>query len=219
MKKLIALSLTALLVVSIKTAAMASTIGVNVSEGYSLSVEKDDLDQDSIKITGNVGISPKTLLWASYATEAKENDTITAPATYGLGLRYELMEDFAGILEFKSTDETKEYRIGLRDKVPIAKPLALVGEAVYAITQPEKGDDITGYNLTVQAEYTPWELVTFNVGANYLETDKKDADEEITFLAGVEFYPTDRISCWVDYSEVKDSNKDGVIGVGVEFKF
>ena len=77
----------------------------------------------------------------------------------------------------------------------------------------------SGYDLTVQAEYTPWELVNCNLGVKYSETDVKDADEVITFLAGVEFYPTDRISCWVDYSEVKDSDADGVIGVGVEFKF
>ena len=142
MKKLITLLTAFLLVVGIGTTAMASTIGVNVSEGYSLSVQNDDLDQDSFKITGNIGISPKTLLWVSYSTEAKENDTILAPATYGLGLRYEIMENFASILEFKSNDLFKEYRIGLRDKVPISKPFALVGEAVYVLVQPEKGDDI-----------------------------------------------------------------------------
>ncbi|HYH02082.1 MAG TPA: hypothetical protein VEC37_03200 [Bacillota bacterium] len=219
MKKLTTLLTALILVFSIGTAAMASTIGVNVSEGYSLSVEKGDLDNDSFDITGNIGISPKTLFWVGYSTEAKENGIIENPATLGLGVRYELMEDFAGILEAYSNDNEKKYCIGLRDKVVITKPFAFVGEAVYALVQPDKGDDFTRYDLTAQAEYSPMQMVTLNLGLKYQETDVEGADEEITYLAGFEFYPTDRITCWVDYEELKDSDEDGVIGAGLEFKF
>jgi hypothetical protein len=214
MKKLTTLLLVIAMVVTLSAATLASTMEVNVEEGYSVSLERPNFDVDSYKITGNFGVSDDVLVWLAYETEDSDNnlDGITS-----LGVRYEFMENLAGIFEYLTTDGETGFKLGVRGKYALSDPLALVGEASYVSFDPDGGDSYDGFNLIGQAEYAFNEMVTGNAGIKYAKME--DADSETSFVAGVEFYPTKQVSCWLDYEKGTDDDDDDIFGAGVKFKF
>ncbi|HEY8463139.1 MAG TPA: hypothetical protein VIM29_03830 [Bacillota bacterium] len=216
MKRLTVLLSVIILVLTLATNALAGTIGVNVGEGYSVSLQNENLDYDSYKITGNIGISSQTLLWLSYATESEKD---ADDATTSFGLRYEFINNFAGTFQYDYSEKKNAFTLGLRAKKDLLEPVALVGKAEYSSIEPENADSYTGYHLTGQVEYAFNEYLTANLGVAYLDYDLKGYDATTKLLAGLEFYPTDQLTCWIDYCKDEDSDVDDIIGVGVEFKF
>jgi hypothetical protein len=212
LKKLVTLLLAMSMVVTLGATTLAKTMGVNVAEGYSVSLERPDFDVDSYKLTGNFGVSDDILVWMAYETEDSDN---YKDGTTSLGLRYEFMENVAGIFEYETCDNYNQFAIGARGKYALSDPLALVGEAKYLNRDPDGGDSYGGFNLKGQAEYVFSQMVTGNAGIEYNKME--DYDSTTTYLAGLEFHPTEQVSCWVDYKNVKDG--DDSLGAGIGFKF
>jgi hypothetical protein len=212
LKKIITLILAISMVATLSAAALAGTMGVNVSEGYSVSLERPDFDVDSYKLTGNFGVSDDILVWLAYETEDSDH---YKDGTTTLGLRYEFMNNVAGIFEYETCDSYNQFAIGARGKYALSDPLALVGQVKYLSKDPEYGDNLDGFNVKGQAEYAFSKVVTGNAGIEYEKM--KDFDSTTTYLAGLEFYPTEQVSCWVDYKNVKDG--DDTLGAGIGFKF
>jgi predicted porin len=216
MRQICVLGLTIVMLFSCGIAVIASTIGVNVSEGASVSLEKPHFGQDSLKFTGNFGVNDNLLVWSGYTTEtAGDSDD----ATWCLGIRYELAKNFAAIFEYRIQDNRDELDFGVRGKVMLSEPLALVGEAKYLNYSPKNYHDYIGYSFLAQAEYTFNAFATANVGLQVKGFDSKDAETLTSLLAGVEFYPTEQFTCWLDYTAPQDSDDDAFIGVGIEYKF
>jgi hypothetical protein len=215
MKKICTLGLFAVMLFSLSIAAWGSTLGVNVGQGASVSVEKPNTDQDSYKLTGNFGVNDRLLVWLSYNTESEADGV---EATPHLGFRYELAKNFAGIFEYCANDTTDTMDIGIRAKTILSKPLTLVGEAKYINYRPKEGDSYSGYSILAQVEYAFTPLVTANLGVR-TEGDELEISEAITdYLVGLEFYPTEQFTWWVDYSLDQDSEAD-TLGIGIEYKF
>jgi hypothetical protein len=212
LKKIASLLLVVSMMVTLGAAALADTMGVNVSEGYSVSLERPDFDVDSYKLTGNFGVSDDILVWLAYETEDSDN---YKEGTTSLGLRYEFMDNVAGIFEYETCDSYNQFAIGARGKYVLSDPLALVGQVKYVSKDPEYEDTLDGFNIKGQAEYAFSQVVTGNAGLEYEKM--KDYDSKTTYLAGLEFYPTEQISCWVNYKNVKDG--DDTLGAGIGFKF
>jgi hypothetical protein len=214
-KKLSILGLILILLCSCGVVTWGSTIGVNVSEGASVTVEKENFDLDSFKLTGNFGVNDQLLLWVGYSTEtAKDSDD----ATPSLGLRYEFVNNFAGIFGYRTQEKLDELAFGVRAKTLLSKPLTLIGEAKYHDFIPEEGDSFTGYSLKAQLEYSITPLVTGNLGGAFFDTESEDSESSTYILAGLEFYPTEQFTWWVDYSRDQD-NDENIVGAGIEYKF
>jgi hypothetical protein len=213
MKKLVTWGLVVGMLCSVNIAAWGGTIGVNVSEGASASVEKMNFDSDSITLTGNLGLNEKVLLWASYSTEQEKDSN---DATYCLGARYEFMNNFAGIISYRDEDSLgTELDLGVRAQKNISNSLALVGQAQYQSFKDKNAD--SGYSLKAQAEYAFTPLVTGTLGAEFKDDDST-MDSSTMLLASLELYPTDQISWWVDYRLDHDKDED-TFGAGIEYKF
>jgi hypothetical protein len=215
MKNFGTLGLIVVMLFSLSIAAWGSTLGVNVSEGASVSLEKSNFDKDSYKIMGNFGVSDQWLVWLGYSTKSEDDNVEATPR---LGSRYEFAKNFAGIFEYRTNDSGDEIDFGIRAKADLSKPLALVGEAKYTNFIPEVGDSYSGYSTLAQAEYAITPLVTANLGVQFTDRNQSDFEGTTLFLAGVELYPTERLSWWVDYSYDQDNEKD-ITGMGIEFKF
>jgi predicted porin len=215
MKKFCTLGLIVVMLFSLNIAVLGSTIGVNVSEGASVSVEKTDFDKDSYKIIGNFGVSDHLLVWLGYNTKSEDDNVEATPR---LGIRYELAKNFAGIFEYRTNDSGDEMDFGFRAKAILSKHLALVGEAKYINLIPEVGDSYSGYSVLAQAEYALTPLITANFGVQSTDYDQSGIEGATSFLVGAELYPTEQLSWWVDYSYDQDS-KDDIIGAGIEYKF
>jgi predicted porin len=216
MRQICILGLIIVVLFSCSMAVMASTIGVNVSEGASVSLEKPHSDQDSLKFTGNFGVNDHLLVWSGYTTETEGDSD---DATWSLGIRYELTKNFAAIFEYQIQENLDELDFGVRGKVLLSPPLALVGEAKFLNYSPKKYNDYTGYSFLAQVEYAFKAFATANVGLNVKGLDSEDSETLTSLLVGVEYYPTEQFTCWLDYTAPQDSADDAFFGVGIEYIF
>jgi hypothetical protein len=215
MKKVYTLGLIVIMLFSLSITAWGSTIGVNVGEGASVTLEKTNFDNDSLKITGNFGVNDRLLIWLGYSTESTSDSD---DATPWLGMRYEVVKNLAVVFEYWTQDELDNMDFGLRAKKALFNPLALVGEARYTNCIPEEGDSYVGYSLKAQAEYYFSQFITANLGVHTVDDEREGVDAETGIIAGMEVYPTEQLTWWIDYSSKQDNEKD-IIGAGIEYKF
>lgn len=211
MKKLSVLLLAFVLVVALSTATMASTMGVNVNEGYSVTLEKSDA-ADDITITGNFGVSDELLLMLGYTTESE---------IISLSARYELMENVALTAGYDFSDYDNAWAIGVRGKLGMTDELALTGKFEYSNYSSDFGlFDNTAITLFGQAEYAFTEkfVATLGVGYTKADFDVFGEDSLTNYVLGFEFYPTETIVAWVDY-ETYNNDNDATIYFGIDFAF
>lgn len=204
MKKLLALTVACVMVITFASISMASTMGVNVSKGNSICFEKDPIDTNPLYVTGNFGVSDKLLL--SFGTTFNDaNDD-----SYTFGGRYEIMNNLATGFKFEDGD-TETFTIDLRYKYDVDKKLALVGKLAY--TDPKDGDDI--YGVTAQAEYSVADNFIPTFALAYSDTDSSDSITRATL--GMDFYPTDKFFIYLDYTVNVDDSDDDSFYLGLEF--
>jgi hypothetical protein len=215
MKKFYTLGLMMIMLFSWSITAWGSTIGVNVGEGASVTLEKTNFDNDSLKIMGNFGINNHWLIWLGYSTESTSDSD---DATPWLGMRYEIVPNLAVIFEYWNQDDLTNLDFGLRAKRALSNRLRLVGEARYTNCIPKVGDSYAGYGLKAQAEYHFSPLITANLGIHTVDDEREGVDAETGILAGLEFYSTEQLSWWIDYTSKQNGEKN-IVGAGIEYKF
>lgn len=208
MKKILILILALAMSFALAPATMASTLGVNVDQGYVISLEKPDTDGDPFLITGKFGISDQWLLSIGYQTEDEwDNDG------FQIGVRYEFVKNGAIALTYGSYDDYDQWTIDLRGKLDISDKLAFTGLLGYI--DPDYTDET--FRALGQAEYNFTDWVTGNLGIDYYNNDVEDTT---LIVAGLEFYPVKDMTLWVDYNYDTDADEDeDWFGFGVEFKF
>jgi hypothetical protein len=209
MKKLLVFSLVLIMTVAFASASSGSTLGVNVDEGVSITIEKPVDYWDAVFITGNFGINDNLRLSVGYITE----DAYEAGNSgFSLGARYEFVENFSVALEYYDYDLCYEWAINLRGKKDFSDQLALVGMVAYC--DADYYDEL--YNIFGQVEYGFNDFVTGNLG---LEFSFREDDNMSRLVAGIEFYPTENFTLWADYKvDIEESDND-LLGLGVEFSF
>lgn len=206
MKKLFILGLAAIMTVAFTTLAMASTMGVNVEKGYTLSIERDEIYSDATAITGNLGLSDNFLLTLGYVTNADY---------YTVGGRFEIVNNLALGFNYGSEPDDADddsYTVDLRGKLDLSNQLALVGKAAYT----EFGDD-KDFTYTGQAEYAVTDSFIPTFAVAYKDPD--EGDSTTTYTLGMDVYPTDKFFVYLDYAIDKDDSADNEVYLGVEFAF
>ncbi|HOP74057.1 MAG TPA: hypothetical protein PLC07_03250 [Bacillota bacterium] len=208
MKKLIVLMLTLALTLSFATVSMASTLGVNVSKGNSVSIEKDVIDEDPFTITGNFGINDQWLISVGYNFNNDNSDD----NTYFLKARYEIVENLATSFGYFKSDNADGWQIDLRAKYPYSDNLAFTGKVSYT---DDDGTDVFG--LFAQAEYAVSDMFIPTFGFDF--SHEEHADDVTYVILGMDFYPTENFFIYLDYGVNVDDSDDDFVYLGVEFAF
>lgn len=204
MKKLAVLGLAGIMIFACASLSAASTFGVNVNQGYSLSIEREDIDRSATIITFNAGLTDQLLLGLGYVTSDKY---------YIFGGRYEIRPNLAfGFNYFSEPDEGGDdaYSVDLRGKYDVNRQLAFTGKIGY--TDLGFNDRI---ELFGQAEYmlTDSFIPTFAVA--YWEPDK--GDSSTYYKVGMDFYPNDVLGIYLDYTVNEENSDNNTVYLGLEF--
>jgi hypothetical protein len=203
MKRITITLLALIMVFTLGVAAEASTIGVNVEPGYSVSVDKTiDPSDDAWTVTGNFGINDRLLLKLGYTTDVD---------MFYFGGRYELRNNLALGFGVDFGDDNDAFTLDLRGKKNISNRWDIVG--VLSYTNPDEADDLI--SLLGQLEYKLGKIGALNLGLDYL-TDGDDS--ETYYLVGAEFYIS-KVCLYLDYTANTDDSDDDKLTAGVEFKF
>ena len=203
MKRTTVVFLAFILVFALGSATEASTIGVNVNPGYSVSVDKTlDPSDDAWTITGNLGINDRLMLKLGYTTDVD---------MFYFGGRYELRNNLALGFGVDFGDHTDVFSLDLRGKKNLSERWDIVG--VLAYTNPDGADDLI--SILGQLEYKIGEIGALNLGLDYV-TDGDDS--ETYYLVGAEFYIS-KVCLYLDYTANIDNSDDDKLTAGVEFKF
>lgn len=208
MKKVMVLMLALVLTFSLTAVAMASTMGVNVSKGNSVSIEKDVIDDDPITITGNFGINDQWLLSVGYNFNNDNSDD----DTFILKARYEIVENLATSFGYSKSDNADGWYIDLRAKYPYSDTLAFTGKISYT---DDDGTDVFG--LVAQAEYAVSDMFIPTFGLDF--SDAEGSDDVTYAVLGMDFYPTEKFFIYLDYGVNIDDSDDDYVYLGVEFAF
>jgi|GEM_PF-439310 len=211
-EKLLVLGLAVMMTIAFASVTMAGTLGVNVSEGWSVSVEKANVDIDRVEITGNYGVSDLLKLSIGFVTDV---DAIS------FGARYQIAENTAINFKYYTYDtldvDISEYSIDLRGKKHLNDNLALAGKIGYYKYDYEFPIlDFDGFEALGQIEYSFNEFVTGNLGVIYYDYDIDDGTD---ITLGIEIYPTEKFTIWADYTFDADDIDNNLFGIGVEFAF
>mgnify|MGYP001157632644 CR=1 FL=1 len=210
MKKLVALTMALVMTFAFGYVTMASTIGIGAGEGFSVEVVKQiDPSVDPTTINGYFGVNEQLQLSLGYTTEIEAKN---------FGVRYAFADNMAVTFDYGMTDDADAIELGLRYKSDLNDKLALVGVVSYTeISSDNTALENSAIGLTGQAEYKLAENVVGNLGFKYASPDKGDATTDI--IAGIEFYPVEQISAYVDYTMVDDKNADNTIVLGASYSF
>jgi len=208
MKKLIVLMLALTLTFAFTTVSMASTLGVNVSKGNTVSIEKDVIDEDPITITGNFGINDQWLISVGYNFNNDDSDD----NGFILKARYEIVENLATSFGYSKSDNADGWFIDLRAKYPFNDNLAFTGKVSYTDAD---GTDVFG--LFAQAEYAVSDMFVPTFGLDY--SNPEHGKDTTYAVIGMDFYPTEKFFIYLDYSINIDDSDDDFIYLGLEFAF
>lgn len=204
MKKLWVLGLAAIMTFACASLSMASTLGVNVNQGTSLSIEREDIDRSATTITLNAGLSDQLLLGLGY---------VTSDDYYIFGGRYEIHHNLAfGFNYYSEPDGADDdaYSVDLRGIYDFSKQLALTGKVSYI----DKGyNEVIGLLGQVEYAVTDSFIPTFAVA--YSEPDEGDSSTDYIF--GMDIYPTDVLCVYLDYTVNEDDSDNNTVYLGLEF--
>ncbi len=200
MKKLSILVLALVLLVALGSVTMASTMGVAVSEGQSVTLEYyslKDVDlgpyvdyswsNDSLKIT------------VGYQFEDDNVDN------FALKTRYEFTENIAGVLNYSTDGDTGSTSFGIRGKYAFSDPFAVTGQLTYNSSNVA--------NLFVQGEYTITDGLFVTAGGYFYDGEIPDSGSGIN--VGIE-YAFDAWDLYLDYDKDADVD-DGTIILGINY--
>lgn len=205
MKKLSILVLALVLLVALGSVTMASTMGVAVSEGQSVTFEyydKGDTDlgpyvdyswsNDSLKIT------------VGYQIEDDPGNV----DTFALKTRYEFTENIAGVFNYKSENgDSSATSFGVRGKYAFSDPFAITGELTY--------DNSNVGTLFVQGEYTITDGLFVTAGGYFYDGETTSGDSGSGINAGIE-YAFDAWDLYLDYDKDADDD-DAKITLGINY--
>jgi hypothetical protein len=207
MKKLIVITLSLAMVIAFASATMASTLGVNVSKGNTLCIERSEIYGEQTSITGNFGVSDNLLLSAAY---------ITLSDNFSLGARYEIIENLAVAAKYISEADGADYdtwNIDFRGKLPLNKKLSLAGKAGYSDT----GDSTV--NLYAAAEYAVTDNFIPTLAVDYYDYDIDGADSDTYIVLGMDIYPLKNFFIYLDYNIHTEASENNAVYIGLEYAF
>lgn len=228
MKKMFVLVLAALFTLVLGSAAMASTMGVNVSPGFAIDIEHDFIATDGNDDTAfrlNWGVNENLYLKFTYTGfQDPFLDGIKA-----FGMRYELLNNFAFVANYKTqevvdvdldTIDNTKYNLGFRGKLDLGKTADLVGELTWNhgyyknLDLVGDTDNSINWELYTQLEFKIGEVGALNFGADVVRTGN---ETDTTWLAGAEFY-SGKSTIYFDYYMYDNSDfNDLCLGVEIGF--
>lgn len=208
MKKILVLTLALVMTLSVGYVTLASTYGIGATEGFQVEVGKtispSDAD-DNVYAIGYYGLNEKTQFAVKYASDDKD---ITLKARYAFADNMAVTFDYY-IPDAEGYDDL--VTLGFRYRAELNDALALVGILEYTNTDPDAS--ILGIG---QAEYTFTEKVVGTVEFNYYKVDDIDW---IDTVVGIETYPTDKVTVYLDYKIPDDEDADNTAYLGVCYAF
>jgi hypothetical protein len=215
MKRLLILGLAVMLTLALGSAAMASTMGVNVSKGTAIDVERylyDESDSDFSMIWGNYAPNDKILFKLSYAFDPFTNNDFSDELTFGI--RYSIINNLALVANYTAVEDIDDkYDLGLRGKLNLSKKVDLTGELKYANNLETDEDAVPFWG---QAEFKVSDFATLNAGLGF--DDLGDVDSDTTYgILGAEFY-IKKVTIYMDYYIYDDSDNNSAC-VGIDFAF
>jgi hypothetical protein len=212
MKRLLILCLTVMFTFVLGNAAMASTMGVNVSKGAAIDIERylyDDSDSDYWMLWGNYAPNDKILFKLGYAFE---DDDFSDELTFGI--RYEIIKNLALVADYTTIEDTDDdiFGLGFRGKINLNKNVDLTGELMYH--SHTDADDIATF--WGQGEFKVSEYAVLNAGFGFDDLDHVN-DDTVYGILGAEFY-LKKVCIYMDYYIYEDSDLNSAC-VGVEIAF
>lgn len=218
MKKLLVLTLALVMTFAFGYVTLASTMGVNVSEGMSAYVEYYD-QKDSGWGPGigfNWGINDKVKVGLFYQFEGDDKEPSYNPETYSIDARYEIVDNLAATIKYKDKKDVGSYIIlGLRAKKPLSDTFALTGRFEHEdFSADEKSGktDGTSFTTTIGGEFYVTEAFALNTGLYFYSDD--ETPKGYTFGGEYNF---EKICIYLDYD--KDEGDEGLTTLGVSYSF
>jgi opacity protein-like surface antigen len=187
MKKIYLILLLTMVIMTVTAAAAwAGPIGINVkADSWKVTVKNNiSPSSNNFDITCDHGFNDKFLLLLTYGTETQ---------AVSLGGRYVLVNNLAGLFNYKTTSSTNTLTVGLGGKIDLSKELALVGVLNDLSTSTGKNT----VELTGQAEYKLGSLFFVNGG---LKCSSSQSKLTTNYLLGAEWYPGKNFTVGLDCS-------------------
>lgn len=216
MKKLLVLTLALVMTFAFGYVTLASTMGVNVSEGMSAYVEYYD-QKDAGWGPGigfDWGINDKIKVGLYYEFEGDDKELAYNKDIYAFDARYEIVENLAVTLKYEDeTDNGSSIILGLRAKKPMTDAFALTGKFEHKDYSDDNNsaNDATSFKTFIGGEYAITDAFVVNSGF-YFYSD----DNEKGYTFGGE-YSIDKICIYADYD--KDESVDAYTTLGVSYAF
>ena len=216
MKKLLVLTLALVMTFTFGYVTMASTMGVNVSEGMSVYVEyynqKDNGDGPGIGF--DWGINDKVKVGFFYQFEGDDKEPSYNNEIYSIDARYEIVDNLAATIKYKDEkDNGSTVILGLRAKKPLNDAFALTGRFEHKdFSADEKSGlpDETSFTTTIGGEYYVTEAFALNTGLYFYSSNSKG------YTFGGE-YNFEKVCIYLDYD--KDEGSEGYTTFGVAYSF
>lgn len=205
MKKALVLALTVVLTLACSVLTMASTMKVNVDEGFkSVYVGFPDIDENGFDIIGNYAVDGQLLVYAGLTIDNKYSgkDGIL------LGARYELQKNLAAALDCSED----WWGISLLGKHNYSKQLDFTGKLAYN----SYDGDFSDITIVGQAEYAVDDRLVPTIGLKMVRTSwDGHSDSDSGIILGLDFYASKEIRLYLD-CELRDND---VISIGAEYVF
>ena len=218
MKRLLVLTLALVMTFAFGYVTLASTMGVNVSEGMSAYAEYYN-QKDSGYGPGvgfDWGINDKIKVGLFYQFEGDDKEKNYNKSTYSIDARYEIVENLAATLKY---EDQKDYGssiiLGIRAKKPLSDTFALTGKFEHADFSADKKSgetDGTSFKTFLGCEYYATEALALNTGLYFYSDD--GTPKGYTFGGEYNF---EKICIYLDYD--KDEGVDAYTTLGVSYSF
>lgn len=207
MKKLITILLAIAICAVLTATTMASTIGVAVTPGFSIDLDRDlATSNDPLYITAGYGFNEQLLVRAIY-----NGSTASSTSDLTVDARYLFAKNMALTLAYQTTNNNK-VTIGFRPRFSLNDKIDLAGQFEYYNNKT----NISGTNIFPQAEFKLTEIFTANLG--YLLNTESNTSTGTVKIGG-EFYPDKHWCPYFDYSIATVSGGTNVLNVGVTYSF
>lgn len=218
MKKLLVLTLALVMTFAFGYVTLASTMGVNVSEGMSVYAEyynqKDNGDGPGIGFDWGINDKVKVGFFYQFKGDDKEPDYNNE--TYSIDARYEIVDNLAATIKYKNEkDDGSSIILGLRAKKPLSDIFALTGRFEHKdFSADEKSGktDGTSFETTIGGEFYVTEAFALNTGLYFSSDDQNPKG----YTFGGE-YNFEKVCIYLDYDKYEGA--EGYTTLGVAYLF
>lgn len=217
MKKLLVLTLALLMTFAFGYVTLASTMGVNVSEGMSAYLEYYNQKDAGFGpgVGFDWGINDKVKVGFFYQLEGDDKELVFNKDTYSIDARYEIVENLAATLKYKDeTDDGSYIILGLRAKKALTDAFALTGKFEHEdFSADDNSGEVDGTSsvTTLGGEYAITDVLVVNTGLLF------DSANEKGYTFGGE-YNFEKVCVYVDYDKV-EGVEDATTTLGVSYSF